>query len=65
MKRHSRYRGLRWFVECKWPEYAWYVAIAAFDNERVAQGYADDCARSKLPSVGWAYRVIERTSEDM
>ncbi|MDR5726260.1 MAG: hypothetical protein RB191_02205 [Terriglobia bacterium] len=43
-------------VECRWPVNSWFEVIAAFDVERVALQYAQDCAAS----THMEYRVTYR-----
>ena len=56
MKRSSKYYPLRYVVECKPTNQAFFEVIAAFNVDVVALDYAKACSRS----TGYAYRVMKR-----
>lgn len=64
MKRSSPYFNLKTRVDCQPPGQAFYETIAAFNSDRVALAYAEDCRKSKQFSTAgqWRYRVMERRS---
>lgn len=58
MTRNSKYYGLKWLVECKPGAQPFFETIAAFNSDRIAKGYADDCMKANRGS--YVYRVMER-----
>ena len=60
MKRTSAYFGLKWIVQCRWPQNSWFETIAAFDVDNAAQSYANNCAKN---NTSLKYRVLERNSK--
>ena len=51
-------RSMSHVVQCKWPEKPFYETIAAFDNERIARDYMNDCAKgAKVSRIPFSYRL--------
>ncbi len=59
MSAYGAYKERVWIVQCK-QSHSW-ETIAAFNHERVAQQYADQCHRSNLP-MRFEYRVCMRVN---
>lgn len=62
MRRSSRYHPLQWVVEVQWPGSPTWEPMAAFNHDRVAGRYADECVAGTTPINGepFRYRVVER-----
>lgn len=65
MKRSSPYFNLKYRVDCRPPGQVFFETIVAFNNDRVALKYADDCERAHrgggyTANGKWEYRVLVR-----
>lgn len=65
MRRASPYYHLKYRVDCQPPGQHFYETIVAFNNDRVALGYAEDCRKSHrgggyTADGQWRYRVMAR-----
>lgn len=63
MKRTSPYFYLKYRVDCRQPGAAFFETIVAFNSDRVALRYADECRKNHrpIPGIGdWEYRVLSR-----
>lgn len=63
ISRTSKYFELKYVVECKQPQQAFYDTIAAFDNEGAAMGYCGDCMSNH--GDDWQYRVMKRNNKSV
>lgn len=59
MTHASKYFTLKWVVECKPGVQPFFETIAAFNSDRIAKHYADDCSAENR---SYAYRVMQRFS---
>lgn len=58
MRKTSKYYPLNWIVECKPEGQNLFETIAAFNCDRAALDYAEDCRQVHPKS--WVYCVLER-----
>lgn len=64
MDKRSKYRELRFVVECKLFDHsAWFEPIAAFNLDRAALRYAEDC-RIAAGNRGSEYRTVKRVGRN-
>lgn len=66
MDKRSKYRELKWVVECRRPPNpsTWWESICAFNSDRVALEYAKKCSTPARLIEGWRYRVVTRKGNE-